>query len=65
MWKHLGHPNIVPLLGVTITPFQFVSVWMPGGELSEYIGLHPHADRLGLVSCHSIALDCVFTPAGI
>ena len=50
MWKHLMHPNIVPLLGVTITPFQLISDWMPGGDLLEHIRKNPDADRLGLVS---------------
>lgn len=62
MWKHLAHPNIVPLLGVTIAPFQFISVWMPGGELSEYIGTHPYADRIELVGFHPTVLERVFTP---
>lgn len=50
MWKCLTHPNIVPFLGITIDPLQSVSVWMPGGELLEYISTHPSADRLALVS---------------
>ena len=50
MWKYLEHPNILPLLGVTITPFQLISTWMPGGDLPEYIKKNPDADRLGLVS---------------
>ena len=49
MWKRLTHPNILPLLGVTITPFQLVSNWMSGGDLPEYIKKYPDADRLGLV----------------
>lgn len=49
MWKHLSHPNIVPLLGVTIIPFQLISSWMTGGTLLEYIKTNPNADRLGLV----------------
>lgn len=49
VWKRLEHPNIVPLLGVTISPLQLVSVWMPGGELVEYIERNPSADRLSLV----------------
>ena len=54
MWKHLTHPNILPLLGVTIGPFQLVSNWMPGGNLPEYIGEHPDADRLGLVGLYPV-----------
>lgn len=57
------HPNIVPLLGITVSPFQFVSVWMIGGELSEYIGEHPYANRLGLVGFRCTALGDAFTPS--
>jgi serine/threonine protein kinase len=57
VWKHLTHPNIVPLLGVTVAPFQLISVWMPGGELTEYLDVHPRADRVGLVCCHRATLD--------
>ncbi|KAF9643878.1 hypothetical protein BDM02DRAFT_3191109 [Thelephora ganbajun] len=49
MWKRLKHPNIVPLLGVTIAPLQLISTWMPGGNLPEYIKTHPDADRLEFV----------------
>lgn len=50
IWKRLTHPNVVSLLGTTITPFQLVSDWMPGGDLLEYITKHnPNAYRLGLV----------------
>ena len=49
MWKHLTHPNIVPLLGVTLAPLQLVSAWMPGGDLKEYITKHPGIDQLNLV----------------
>ena len=61
MWKHLTHPNIIPLLGVTVTPFQLVSIWMPGGELTEYIDVHPRADRIGLVGCQRATLDGTLT----
>lgn len=49
MWKHARHPNIVPFLGITSTPFQLVSNWMPGGNLVGYIKENPSTDRLGLV----------------
>ena len=49
VWKHSTHPNIVPFLGVTTTPFQLVSDWMPGGNLMEYIENHPNSDRQGFV----------------
>ena len=56
MQKHLTHPNIVPLVGVTIDPFQFISDWMPGGDLVNYIANNPDADRRGLVSVPSPVL---------
>ena len=49
VWKRLTHPNVLPLLGVTINPFQLISSWMPGGDLPEYIKLNPDADRRRLV----------------
>jgi len=55
MWKHLKHPNIVPLLGVTLVPFQLISNWMSGGDLPEYIKMRPDADRLGLVGVPPVA----------
>ena len=50
LWKRLTHPNIVPFKGVTLDPLQIVSEWMPGGDLTDYIGLNPPADRVNLVS---------------
>ena len=55
-WKHLEHPNIVPLLGVTIDPPQLISDWMSGGNLTEYITNNPEADRLRLVGTLSASL---------
>ena len=62
LWKRLVHGSIVPLLGMTPTPLQLVSEWMPGGDLTEYIGKHPNPDRLGLVSVLPPLLDDPFTP---
>ena len=58
MWKHLTHPNILPLLGITICPFQLISDWMPGGDLPEYIKKNPNVYRLELVG----VLPVVFVP---
>lgn len=49
MWRHLKHPNILPLLGVTISPPQLISDWISAGDLSIYMEDHPDADRIGLV----------------
>ena len=62
MWKRLKHKNIVPLICISMTPFQLISEWMPGGDLTEYVGKHPEADRLSLVSVPLSALDQALTP---
>ena len=50
IWKRVVHPNVVPLLGITISPrLQLISDWMSGGDLPGYIMRYPDADRLGLV----------------
>lgn len=50
-WKHLQHPNILPLLGVTTLGGQFamVSEWMEDGNINEFIQKNPDADRTELV----------------
>ena len=48
-WKSLKHPNILPLLGATVSPSQLVSPFVPDGDLSKYIPKNPDANRLGLV----------------
>jgi hypothetical protein len=62
MWKRLTHPNIVPLLGVTLEPLQLISVWMSGGELREYITHHPGTDRLRLVGIPLLSYQVMLTP---
>jgi len=49
VWKHLTHPNVLPLLGVTIGPYQLISKWVSGGNLLGYVQKHPDADKLRLV----------------
>jgi len=50
-WSSLRHPNVLPLLGATMTDTQFVMVseWMENGNVNEFVETHPDADRLGLV----------------
>ena len=57
MWKYLKHPNILPLLGATISPPQLVSVFMSAGDLSKYIEENPNEDRIGLVGV-DLQRDC-------
>ena len=62
MWKYLIHPNIVPLLGVTIDPLQFISDWVSDEDLTGYVTSHPDADRLGLVRVPRTVLYDALTP---
>ena len=50
-WKILRHPNVLPLLGVTMDNSQFamISEWMVGGNINEYIKTHSDANRFELV----------------
>ena len=63
VWKHLAHPNVAPLLGVTTDPIQLVSGWMPDVDLTGYITNHPDADRLSLVGVPSTVLCYVLIPS--
>ena len=60
--KHLAHPNIVSLLGVTLEPLELISDWVPGVDLPGYIAKHPDADRLSLVGTSSAALFGALIP---
>ena len=61
VWKHLKHKNIVPLLGITSAPLRLISEWVSGGDLTEYIRMHPDTDRLRLVGVLPPVLDDVLT----
>jgi hypothetical protein len=51
MWKMLRHPNILPLIGVTMseTHFAMVSDWMIDGNITNFVKTHPDVNRLALV----------------
>jgi len=51
VWRALRHPNILPLLGVTITEDHLVALseWMMDGTITEFVKVHVNVDRLGLV----------------
>ena len=63
MWKRLEHKNIVPLLGITFTPLQFISEWMSGRVLIEHVREHPDADRRSLVGVPPVVVDPMLTLA--
>jgi serine/threonine protein kinase len=50
-WKHLRHPNVLPLLGVTISERQFamVSEWMEHGNINEFVEKDKNVNRAELV----------------
>ena len=50
-WKTLRHPNVLPLLGVTMDVFYFamVSEWMPNGNIKEFIEANQEMNRFELV----------------
>jgi len=56
-WKHLRHPNILPLLGVTLNEYRFalVSDWMEHGNINEFIERDDHVNRTELVRCDLIS----------
>jgi serine/threonine protein kinase len=50
-WKALRHPNVLPLLGATMTETRFVMVseWMMNGNINQFVKADVNADRSGLV----------------
>ena len=51
MWKTLCHPNVLPLLGVTMggRHFVMVSEWMANGNIKEFVEAHRDVNRFELV----------------
>ena len=54
-WKRLRHPNVLQLLGVTMTENRLVMVsgWMAKGSINDFVKAEAGADRLGLVHFRS------------
>ena len=54
-WKWLQHENILPFVGVTMTPplFSIVSERMENGNITNFVRAHPNHNRLRLVSGRS------------
>ena len=60
-WKHMSHPNILPLLGVSVSTdsrrFWIITEWMPNGNVMQYVRSNPEANRLRLVWLFSTPLN--------
>jgi serine/threonine protein kinase len=50
-WNTLRHPNVLPLLGVTMDNQHFVMVseWMANGNINEFVKAHGDTNRFELV----------------
>jgi serine/threonine protein kinase len=59
-WKHLQHPNILPLLGVTVSEqrFAMVSEWMENGNINEFVEKDKYVNRTELVHRPLIPHPC-------
>ena len=57
-WTALHHPNVLPLLGITMGNNQFamVSEWMVNGNINEFVKAHKEVNRFELV-CHSLTTN--------
>lgn len=54
-WKILRHPNILPLIGVTISEnlFAMISDWMTNRNINEFVKKHSDVNLFKLVGFHS------------
>ena len=60
-WNSLRHPNVLPLLGVTMSENRFVMIseWMVKGNINDFVKADKNADRLELVRSLFRVLDFV------
>ena len=66
-WRHLRHPNILPLLGMSLDPtgkkFAMVSEWMVHGNINEFVAMSEGVNRVQLVSEDLIPQDTYCNPS--
>lgn len=57
MWKCLNNPNVLPLLGATMSDkrFTMISKWMDNRNINEFIQEHESVDRFELVGLRTTA----------
>ena len=69
-WKHLSHPNILPLMGISVLAdphcFLILTEWMSNGSVIQYARSNPRENRLQLVSSPPYLnfLVCLFAHTG-
>lgn len=53
-WKHLRHPNILPLIGATVRDHELrlISEWVDQGDITDYVSRKENLEvnRIELVS---------------
>ncbi|KAF9648292.1 hypothetical protein BDM02DRAFT_3096756, partial [Thelephora ganbajun] len=56
IWKRLSHPNVLPILGVSLElfPLCVITGWMIDGNIMDFTSKHPEVNRLRLVRPISI-----------
>ncbi|KAJ7572124.1 kinase-like domain-containing protein [Mycena floridula] len=61
LWRQLDHPNVLPLLGVTIELFApsfcLVSPWMSNGNVMQYLERNPELSRINAVQDIAAAIQ--------
>ena len=55
MWMTLRHPNVLPLLGVTMDDhyFAMASEWMTNGNINEFVKTRRDTNRFELVGFYT------------
>ena len=58
MWRFLRHPNVLPLLGVSMSEnrFAMISEWMSNGNINQFVEAHPKVNRFKLVRSPFVVL---------
>ena len=67
IWRSLHHPNVLRLLGATVSENQFTMISEWTGNINEFVKAHPDVNRLEFVcflfkvlilACHRLTHDC-------
>jgi len=51
IWRRLSHPNVLPVLGVSLElfPLCIITEWMVDGNIVDFTSEHPEVNPLRLV----------------